>query len=142
MGCLVDINFINQEIDSLGESVIVRVVTKSSFSKWGDATESVADTSSVKCFMNFMTQDDDEVKEGVFKAGDIRFWFKGTQSINRGDRIRYDNKWYEVEELIPIVLAGTTLIKDVRVSKAILPPVKKSLTEETTLSDEVTPVKT
>lgn len=140
MDCLIDTNFINQEMEELGESVIVRIVTKSSFSKWGDATEDVADTSNVKCFMNFMTQDDAEVKEGIFQAGDIRFWFKGTQSINRGDRIKYDGKWYEVEELIPIVLSGT-LIKDVRVSKAILSPIKKDLTEGTTLGDGVTPVK-
>lgn len=142
MDCLIDTNFISQEIESLGESVTVRVVTKTSFSKWGDSTEDVADTPNIKCFMNFMTQDDDEVKEGIFKAGDIRFWFKGTQTIFRGDRIKYDDKWYEVESLIPIVLAGTTLIKDVRVSKAILPPVKKDLSEDTTLSDTATPVKT
>ena len=115
--CLIERNFINKEMDNLGESVTVRVVTKDSYSKWGDAAESTSDTTSIKCFINIMTQDDQEVKEGVFKTGDIRFWFKGDQTINRGDRIKYDSKWYKVTDLIPIVLAGTTLVKDVRVSK-------------------------
>ena len=117
MTCLIEANFINKEIDNLGESVTVRVVTKDSYSKWGDATESTSDTASVKCFMNVMTQDDDEVKEGIFKAGDIRFWFKGNQTISRGDRIQYNSNWYEVENILPIVLGGTTLINDVRVLK-------------------------
>ena len=142
MTCLIEANFINKEIDALGESVTIRVITKESFSKWGDATEDVADTSNVKCFMNIMTQEDNEVKEGIFKAGDIRFWFKGDQTINVGDRILYDSKWYQVTDLIPLKIGGTTYVKDVRVKKTILSGIKKSLTEETTLGDDVTPVKT
>jgi len=115
--CLIESNFINQEINNLGESVTVRIVTKDSFSKWGDKTESTSDTTSIKCFLNFMSQDDDEVKEGIFKVGDIRFWFKGDQTINRGDRIQYDSKWYEVDNVLPLIIAGTTLAKDVRVQK-------------------------
>jgi len=114
---LIEANFLNKEIDNLGESVTVRIVTKESFSKWGDVTESISDTANVKCFINFMSQDDEEVKEGIFKVGDIRFWFKGSQTINRGDRIQYDSKWYEVENVLPLVVAGTTIAKDVRVSK-------------------------
>lgn len=104
-------------IDDLGESTTVRIVTKESFSKYGDATENLSDTSSVKCFMNIMGQEDNEVKEGIFRTGDIRFWFKGDQSISRGDRVLYANNWYQVENLIPIVLGGVTLVNDVRVSK-------------------------
>ena len=115
--CLIEANFINQEIDGLGESVTVRVVTKDSYSKWGDATESTDDTASVKCFVNYMSQIDDEVKSGIFKEGDIRFWFKGAQTINRGDRVYYNSLWYQVDNILPIVIAGNTLIKDVRVSK-------------------------
>ena len=117
MTCLIERDFISNEINSFGESVTVRVVTKDSYSKWGDATESTSDTTSVKCFMNVMTQDDQEVKEGIFKAGDIRFWFKGDQTINRGDRIYWNSAWYQVDEIIPLVLAGTTLTKEAMVSK-------------------------
>ena len=117
MTCLIERDFISNEINSFGESVTVRVVTKDSYSKWGDATESTSDTTSVKCFMNVMTQDDQEVKEGIFKAGDIRFWFKGDQTISRGDRIQYASNWYQVNNIIPIILGGVTLVNDVRVEK-------------------------
>jgi len=115
--CLIDANFIGQEIDGLGESVTVRVVTKASFSKYGDATETTSDTESVKCFVNYMSQEDEEVKSGVFQVGDIRFWFKGDQTIDTGDRVYHNAKWYQVNNVLPIEVSGTTLLKDVRVSK-------------------------
>ena len=115
--CLIEASFIAQEMDSLGESVTVRVVTKDSYSKWGDATESTSDTTSVKCFVNYMSQEDEEVKSGLFQEGDIRFWFKGAQTIDREDRIYYNSLWYQVNNILPITIAGNTLIKDVRVSK-------------------------
>ena len=117
MSCLIEQNFIAQEMNSLGESVTVRVVTKASFNRRGDATETTSDTASIKCFMNFMSQEDEEVKEGIFKVGDIRFWFKGDQTISRGDRIQYSSEWYKVDNILPLIIAGTTLAKDVRVSK-------------------------
>jgi len=137
--CLIESNFINQEIGSLGESVIVRVVTKSSFSKWGDVTEDSAD-STVNCFVNVMAFNDDEVKEGVFQAGDIRFWFEGSTTINRGDRIRYGSEWYKVTAIIPIRLGGTTYMNDVRVSKTILAPVTKEISESLEVTDTLTAV--
>lgn len=136
--CLIDRNFINNEIESFGESVTVRIVTKSSYSKWGDVTEDVADTSSVKCFLNVMSQTDLEVKEGIFKAGDLRFWFKGTQTINVGDRIKYSDNWYQVEDLIPSVFGGNTLLKEVRVTRLVLPAVRKDMIETSTLTSGIT----
>lgn len=117
VSCLIEANFLNQEIDSLGESVTVRIVTKDSFSKWGDATESTRDTTGVKCFVNVMGQEDIEVQSGIFQEGDIRFWFKGTQTIDRGDRVYYSSNWYQVSNIVPISISGTTMMKDVRVSK-------------------------
>ena len=117
MGCLIEESFIADIIDTLGESVTVRIVTDSEYSKWGDATESTSDTTSIKCIMNIMSQEDIEVKEGIFQAGDIRFFFKGDQTIDRGDRVQYNSAWYEVNNVVPTVLAGTTLMKEVKVKK-------------------------
>lgn len=114
---LVERAFVSKEIENLGESVTVRIVTKSSYSKWGDATESTSDTTSVKCFINIMTQEDQEVKEGIFHTGDIRFFFKGNQTINVGDRINYGSKWYQVSDIIPLIHVGVTIAKDVRVEQ-------------------------
>jgi len=115
--CLIEESFVTDLINTMGESVTVRIVTDSEYSKWGDATESTSDTADVKCFMNFMSQDDIEVKEGIFQSGDIRFFFKGDQTIDRGDRVQYSSAWYEVNDVVPMVLVGTTLMKEVRVKK-------------------------
>ena len=64
-----------------------------------------------------MNQEDEEVRDGIFQAGDIRFWFTGTQTITRGDRVYYDSKWYQVSNILPTTIGGTTFLKEVRVSK-------------------------
>lgn len=113
----VDARSITKEIEYYGDTVTVRVVNKDSFSKWGDVTESTSDTSNVKCMINIMSETDKEVKEGIFKSGDIRFWFASSQSIKRGDRIQYNSNWYEVNNVVSHSVASTTLIKEVRVEK-------------------------
>ena len=114
--CLIEDNFIDREIDSLGEDITFRVVTKSSYSKWGDTSESTSD-STIKAFVNVLSFDDQEVKEGIFKAGDIRIFVKASQSIKRGDRIKYSNNWYQVEEVISQNISGGPIMKQVRVRK-------------------------
>lgn len=64
---LIERNFISKEIENLGESVTVRVVTKVSFSKHGDVTETTSDTTSVKCFVNVMTQKTKKLKKEYLK---------------------------------------------------------------------------
>ena len=114
--CLIEDNFVDREIDSLGEDVTLRVVTKSSYSKWGDASESTSDNT-IKAFVNVLSADDQEVKEGIFKAGDIRIFVKTSQSIKRGDRIKYSNEWYQVDEVISQNISGGPIMKQVRVTK-------------------------
>lgn len=113
----VDARSITREINYYGNTVTVRIVTKSSFSKWGDVTESTSDTANIKCMVNILTENDQEVKEGIFKAGDIRFFFASTQTISRGDRIQYNSQWYEVNDIVYHAVADTTLVKEVRVEK-------------------------
>ena len=68
-----DVRQIRKELEYYGNSVTVRVVTDDDYSKWGDADETVADTTSVVAFAQILTQEDEMVKEGIFEAGDILF---------------------------------------------------------------------
>lgn len=108
---------ITKEINYYGNTVTVRIVSKSSYSKWGDATESLTDYTGIKCMVNLFTENDQEVKEGIFKAGDIRFFFASTQTLNRGDRIQFNNQWYEVNDIVFHSVANTVLVKEARVEK-------------------------
>ena len=104
-----DVQNIINEIEYYGDEVTLRVVTDDSTSKWGDATESTSDTTEVKAFVNILTQNDQEVKEGIFQAGDKRFFFKQSQaSIARGNRIYHDSKWYEIDGVITSSSGDTT----------------------------------
>jgi len=108
---LFDTQLINKDIDEVGETITVRTLTKSSYSDWGDATESTSDATGIKAVINVMSQVDEYVKEGIFKAGDIVFFFKSDASnISRGNRIQYNSVWYEIVETIERRIAGSTYI--------------------------------
>ena len=112
-----DTKLINKEISTLGSTVTVRTITDSSYSKWGDAAESTSDATGVKCMVNVLTQDDELVKEGIFQSGDLVFWFDTARTdILRGNRIYYQEKWYEINETIKHTVGDTTysLICNVR----------------------------
>ena len=95
-----DTQLLINEINYFGDNVTVRAVTDDDYSKWGDAEESIEDTENLKAFVNILTQNDQEVKEGIFQAGDKKFFFKSNQgNLNRGNRIYHDSKWYEIDSI-------------------------------------------
>jgi len=61
------------------------------FDLYGD-TETVA-------VSNVLTFDDDSVKAGVARHGDIRLFFQNSEDIDRGDRVKFRNLWYKVKEI-------------------------------------------
>lgn len=112
-----DIASINNEISYFGTSVTLRVVTDSSYSKWGDATESNSDSTKV-AFVQVLRQEDELIKEGIFQSGDKIFWFKGDETnIIRGNRIRHNALWYEINEVIEHDIASTTYVLEARTRK-------------------------
>ncbi len=113
-----DTKLINKEITTLGSSVTIRTITDDSYSKWGDATESTSDATSVKCMVNVLSQEDELVKEGIFKSGDLVFWFIASRTdIARGNRIYYNSLWYEIEEIIEHTVANSDYLLEARTKK-------------------------
>ena len=102
-----DASLIINSIERFGDLVTLRVVTDSSYSKWGDAAETVSDTANIRVVVNILNQNESLVKEGFFQQGDKRFFFKSNQeNLDRGNRIYHDSKWYEIVEVIPYSLSG------------------------------------
>ena len=111
-----DLNLIGKNIDDGGEEITLRTVTNSSYSDWGDASESTSDETGVKIIFNIVSQEDVYNKETIFRAGDLVFFFKGNQAnITRGNRIYYNSKWFEIYETIPHSLTGTVYVRIARV---------------------------
>jgi len=92
---------VNNIIDEFGTNVIVRVVSKTFVDEYGDATESHVDYKRPAVVQAY-TASDDEVKEGVFQAGEMTFSFKNTEEayIIPGNRIRYGNQWYQISRVM------------------------------------------
>jgi len=104
-----DTKLINKEISTLGSSVTIRTITDDSYSKWGDATESTSDATSVKCMVNVLSQEDELVKEGIFQTGDLVFWFDTARTdILRGNRIYFNSLWYEIQEVLESTVGDLT----------------------------------
>ena len=111
------LQLIANEIDYFGTNVTVRTITDSSYSDWGDAIESTSDKTKT-AFVQTLSQEDELVKEGVFQSGDKIFWFRGDEtSIERGNRIQHDRKWYEINEVIEHEAAGTVFVIEARTRK-------------------------
>jgi hypothetical protein len=97
----VDARLFEKEIDYYYVTVTIRAVSKSlTASKWGDAAETNTDTAGIKCIPNVLSEADMIVREGTFKSGDIRFFFKPANSalIVNGNRILYNGHWYEITD--------------------------------------------
>ena len=113
-----DGQIVNQIVDDFGVSVKISVVSKDSFNEYGDAT--VSETFSYsKAYIHQWTARDDEVKEGIYKAGELMFVFKSSDSAKLvpGNRVFYSNEWYEILSVDKNPLAGTTYLINVKVSK-------------------------
>lgn len=76
---------------------------------YGD-TETVA-------ISNILTFDDETVKVGVAKHGDIRLFFQNSEDVDRGDKIKFRNLWYKVKELTEESAGDTTYTIDCLCSK-------------------------
>ena len=96
----------------------MRTVTTASTSKWGDKTESLSNETGIKAVFNIITQDDKYNLEGIFKEGDILFFFKGDQAnVTRGNRIQYNSTWYEILEVTEHKYSGTVWMQTAKVKK-------------------------
>jgi len=116
---------VDKIVEEFGKPVVVRVVTKSydANDAYHKAIESPEDHR-VKAVVQIYTASDDEVKEGVFKAGEIIFTFKQsdeqyiiTNEKNKVSRILYSDEWYEVKEVIKQPMVDVLYYLQVRVQK-------------------------
>lgn len=87
-------------VDEFGANVVVRVVSKSFVDEYGDAQETYQDYPR-KTVVQSYSASDEEVKEGVFKSGDITFTFKKEDEniIKPGSRVKYGAVWYEIRRI-------------------------------------------
>ena len=110
----------DQIVDDFGVNVKIREVSKTGFSSYGDASKSYIDTYS-KAYMHQWRITDDEVKEGIYKNGQIMFVFKTGDKlkVKNENRIFYNSEWYKITMVEPQVMAGITYLLNALVDKIV-----------------------
>jgi len=119
MGILCDGQMLANTIDEIGNTVTLRTVSNAyDTTSYREVTETTSDTSDLKAVVQVLTTADDFVKEGVFREGDIIFWFKGSQTgLTPGNKILYNSKYYEINDVMEREEADTIYVIEVRTKK-------------------------
>jgi len=83
-------------ISDVGVDVKVREIERT-INKYGDASESPTDHT-VKALIVLVDSDDNVVKNGILNVGDAVGFFKPSDKayIKAGNRVQYQNVWYEI----------------------------------------------
>jgi len=110
----------DQIVDDFGVNVKIRQIFTSSHNIYGDATQTTSDTYSM-AYIHQWKSTDDEVKEGIYKNGQIMFVFKPTDSvkIKTGNKIFYQSEWYKITDVEPQIFSGTIYLINAVVKKNI-----------------------
>ena len=99
---LCDGSVVDNIISEFGVDVVIRSVSKEfdATEAYDDPTESNTDYRT-RAFVNSYTLDDEEVKEGIFKAGDVVLNFKSTDEsyLKTGYLVWFDNVWWEIRRI-------------------------------------------
>ena len=118
MSIICEGQIIRNLIDEFGSTVIVQEVSRSNSNKYGDMTETITNRTGLKAFVQTLSANDEEVREGVFKAGDVIFHFKpGLGYIKNQNRIIWNSNVYEIDNTTDIVVGDTTYVIEARVKK-------------------------
>jgi hypothetical protein len=95
-------SLINNIITEFGVQVVVREVLMSRLDNdaYHTPIESYIDHRTT-AFINSYTETDDEVKEGLFKSGDIVMNFRTSDEylLNNNNRIWFDGKWWAMKTI-------------------------------------------
>lgn len=98
------------EIDGLGDTVTVRVVT-ATYTNYGDKAETYVDTTGVKSVVNDISPEEQNNKEGKFMDFDKHFYFKGTQTgIANGNEIIFNSRTYRIIRVVEQRASGTVYL--------------------------------
>jgi len=107
-------------VEEFGTEITVRVVSKTfdPDDDYGNATETYNDYTRYAMVMSY-TASDDEVKEGVFQAGEVLFVFRISDEgyVKPGNRIMYAGQWYEIKEIVKQPMMDVLYYLQARVQK-------------------------
>ena len=116
---IVDKQIVTNNINEFGSSITLTTVSVSlGTDEYRTPTETTANYS-LTAFPQVLTTEDDIVIEGQFAAGDFIFWFSADNIsyLSNGNRITYNSKLYEINDVIRHDVADILQVVEVRTKK-------------------------
>lgn len=110
---LQDAQFIRKNIMCVGNTcTIVEVIRSLDTDEYRTKTESTTDHDDIPCFVQVLSYDDDSVKQGEARSGDLVFWFDSSYNSYcvQGNRITWNSNTYQIKNVEPFKAEGDTLL--------------------------------
>jgi len=106
-------------VNEFASAVSILNVSKGSYNIYGDATTSTTVTTG-SAVLNYLTHDDDLVKEGHFQAGDLVLYFDNSTGTicDRNDFIIKNSSTYTVDSIIQHECNNSIYVVEVRARKS------------------------
>ena len=120
MSPLLDQRFIQKNISAVGNTcTVTEVAVTIGSDEYRTVSEVDTDHTSTPCFVQVLSYEDESVKQGEAKAGDLIFWFDYSYNsyftLSSDDKVRitWNNDTYEVTNIKPFYAEGDTDRKSV-----------------------------
>lgn len=114
---LLDQRFIQKNIVSVGNTcTITQVAITIGSDEYRTSSEVLTNNTSIPCFVHVLSYEDEQVKSGDARAGDLIFWFDYShnsilaRSGNNKVRITWNSDTYEVTDIRPFKAEGDVIL--------------------------------
>jgi len=112
-----DARFIQKNISSVRNTcTVTTIVVTIGTDEYRTKSEVETDHDDLPCLVHVLSYEDDMVKQGDARAGDLIFWFDSSynayfaRSGNNKVRITWNSDTYEVYNVLPFKAEGDTLL--------------------------------
>ena len=112
MSPILDQRFVQKNIQAVGNTCTITIVSRSyGTDEYRTKSETIVNTENVPCFVHVLSREDESVKQGEARAGDLVFWFDSSQSVLtvQGNRITWNSDTYQISNVEQFKAEGDTL---------------------------------
>lgn len=109
--------FIQKNIGALGDTcTVTEVAVTIGTDEYRTRSDVDTDHTNIPCYVHVLSYEDDIVKQGDARTGDLTFWFDASHesffSPSGNDRVKitWNNSTYEVKNIMPFMAVGNTLM--------------------------------
>ena len=117
---LLDPQTIIRELGTTGNTCTITEISITFGSdEYRTKSESTTDNTNINCWIQILSEEDDIVKQGDARQGDLIFWFDSDREslCVQGHKITFDSKTYQIYDVHKFDTSGVTQIIECRVRK-------------------------